>query len=158
MCLAHGNLFFLTREQIHFSVSLNSPGVQHYMDSVFNGFSKTIASELAQTMPHFHERKLPFPRLLSLPPSITLMFFAFVHISTSAQVEFCFIVSMNTPGLRTALCSLWFWRAHLQPAIMALDYSLPDTFVILEVLVSACLHRLHDGRKSHDSCLSSVFK
>ena len=29
--------------------------------------------------------------------------------------------------------SLWFQRPHLEPAKMALDHSLPDVFVIVEV-------------------------
>jgi len=42
--------------------------------------------------------------------------------------------------------SLWFHRLHSQPTKMAVDHSLPDLFVISEVLFPAGLHRVQNGR------------
>lgn len=41
--------------------------------------------------------------------------------------------------------SLWFHRLHSQPTKMAVDHSLPDLFVISEVLFPAGLHRVQNS-------------
>lgn len=60
-----------------------------------------------------------------------MLFFVCISISL-AQIEINLTSYINTFNLGSAVCSLWFQRSHLQPAIMGLDHNFSNLLVMLE--------------------------
>lgn len=79
----------------------------------------------------------------------SLFWLSFMHISKSLiQVEFSLCLSKTTSNLRWALCSLWFWWPHLQPAKNGLTLQSSRHIFPLEILFPKGLHWHQDNGKS----------
>lgn len=123
------------------------------MDSVSSGLSRKIALEFDMSPAKcFHDLELSLPRLLWFcwvfcqELLCCSLLCTHKHISCLDRTQFHrghihlqFAGELYAP-------SLWFHRLQLQPTKMAVDHSLPDLFVVSEVLFPAGFHRVQNGQ------------
>lgn len=90
-----------------FSINLNSHGVQHYMDSVSSGLSKKIASKFGMNHVTISISMSYLSPDYSVCHQESHVVLGFVHVNISlAQIEFSFILSINTFNFKKTVCSL----------------------------------------------------
>ena len=133
---------------IYFSVSLSLWEVQQHKDSVSNGLSKKIALELGMSHDTFHDCELLilFPRLLWVCSVFhwellcCSLLCTHKYVSCLDRIQF-HLEHEHLQLKKKMLCALLVQRPCWEQATTALNHSLPDILLVVEVLFPTGVHR-----------------